>query len=63
MFSQGQLWFALFFVIVFVSLMILSYRKDYKNHKIHYKGSLNIFIVFVISIGILFLIKHLTQNY
>ena len=62
MFSLGQLLFAVFFVITFTTLMIFSYRKDSKNHKIHYKGSLKIFLTFVVIIGILFLIKFLTQN-
>lgn len=62
MFSQGQLLFALFFVIAFLALIILAYRKDSKNHKVHYKGSIKIFIAFVLTIGILFLIKFLTQK-
>ena len=62
MFSQGQLLFAVFFVIAFVALMILSYRKDSKNHKLHYKGSIKIFFAFVLTIGILFLIKFFTHN-
>lgn len=62
MFSQGQLLFAVFFVIAFVTLMIISYRKDSKNHKLHYEGSIKILIAFVLIIGILFLIKFFTQN-
>jgi O-antigen/teichoic acid export membrane protein len=62
MFSQGQLLFAVFFVIAFVTLMFFSYRKDSKSHKLHYKGSLKILIVFLLTIGILFLIKSLTQH-
>ena len=62
MFSQGQLLFALFFVIAFVALMIFSYGKDSKNHKVHYKGSLKIFMVFLLTIGILFMIKYFTQQ-
>jgi hypothetical protein len=62
MFSQGQLLFAVFFVIAFISLMIFSYRKDLKNHKLHYKGSYKILIVFLLTIGVLFLIKTFTQQ-
>ena len=62
MFSQGQLMFAIFFVIAFVTLMIFSYRKDSKNHKIYYSGSIRILIAFVMTIGILFIIKFFTQN-
>jgi len=39
MFSQGQLIFAGFFVVAFVIVMIWSYRKDIKNHKIYYKNT------------------------
>ena len=62
MFSQGQLLFAVFFVIAFGTLIVISYKKDSKNHKLHYKGSIKIFITFILTIGILFLIKFFTQN-
>ncbi|ESU19212.1 hypothetical protein FCR2A7T_26360 [Flavobacterium cauense R2A-7] len=57
MFSTGQLYFAIFFVIVFVAVMIYVYRKDLALHKIHYKGSLWILFFFLLFIGILFIIK------
>lgn len=57
MFSTGQLYFALFFVIMFVSIMIYVYRKDVSLHKIHYKGSLWVLFFFLLFIGILFIIK------
>jgi heme/copper-type cytochrome/quinol oxidase subunit 2 len=38
-FSTGRIIFIIFFVIAFVALMIYSYRKDLKNHKIHYKDA------------------------
>jgi len=57
MFSTGQLYFAIFFVVVFVSIMIYVYRKDLSLHKIHYKGSLWVLFFFLLFIGILFLIK------
>lgn len=57
MFSQGQLLFALCFFIAFVILMIFSYRKDIKTHKLFYKGNYKVLIVFFIFIGLLFLIK------
>lgn len=62
MFSQGQLLFALFFVISFIVIMIFSYRKDKKLHKQHYKGSFWILIVFLIFIGLLFVIKTLLKD-
>ena len=62
MFSKGQLIFAAFFVTAFVTLMIFSYKKDFENHKIHYRGSVKILIAFILIIGILFLIKFFTLN-
>ncbi|PDH44144.1 MAG: hypothetical protein CND43_03180 [Flavobacteriales bacterium MED-G15] len=62
MFSQGQLLFAVFFVLAFISIMVFSYRKDIRSHKVHYKGSLKILLVFVMSLIGLFLIKYFTQN-
>ncbi|MDB2385599.1 hypothetical protein N9V96_03930 [Polaribacter sp.] len=38
-FSTGRIIFIIFFVIAFVGLMIYSYRKDIKSHKMHYKNT------------------------
>jgi uncharacterized membrane protein YccC len=57
MFSQGQLVFAVCFLIAFIIVMIFSYRKDIKTHKIFYKGNYKILIGFFIFIGLLFVIK------
>lgn len=57
MFSTGQIVFALIFIIVFVTIIIIMYRKDLKMHKIYYKGSLWILLVFLLFMGALFVIK------
>lgn len=57
MFTTGQLTFAAFFIVVFVAAMIYVYRKDLKLHKRYYKGSYWILIVFLIFIGLLFVLK------
>lgn len=57
MFTEGQLIFAAFFVVVFVAAMIYVYRKDLKLHKKHYKGSYKVLIGFMAFIAILFFIK------
>ncbi len=57
MFSQGQLIFAVCFLIAFIIVMIFSYRKDIITHKIFYKGNYKILIGFLIFIGLLFVIK------
>jgi hypothetical protein len=57
MFSTGQIYFAVFFIIAFVITMIAVYRKDLKVLKPIYKGTYWIFIGFLTFIGLLFLIK------
>ncbi len=61
MFSQGQLLFAAFFVIVFAIVMVISYRKDLNLHRRYYKGSLFILIGFLLFIVALFIIKNFTH--
>jgi len=62
MFTTGQIYFAIFFIIAFVITMILVYRKDLKVLKPFYKGTYTIFIGFIIFIGLLFLIKFLMKD-
>ena len=62
MFSTGQIYFAIFFIIAFLITMILVYRKDLKILKPFYKGTYSIFIGFIIFIGLLFLIKFLMKD-
>lgn len=57
MFSTGQLIFVIFFVIAFVILITISYRKDKKIHQKHYKGSIWILVGFIFFIGILLALK------
>ncbi|MDB4066460.1 hypothetical protein N9525_00805 [Flavobacteriaceae bacterium] len=61
MFSNGQLLFAVFFVIAFTWIIIFTYRKDFKGHQIHYKGSFKILLTFLLAIAVLFVIKYYTQ--
>ena len=46
MFTTNQIYFAIFFIVFFSIAIILSYKKDIKNHKLHYKGAFKILIVF-----------------
>ena len=62
MFTTGQIYFAIFFIIAFVITMILVYRKDLKILEPFYKGTYTIFIGFIIFIGLLFLIKFLMKD-
>ena len=61
MFSTGQLYFALFFVIVFFMIIVWSYKGDKKRNRNYFKGSYKILVVFVALLLLLFLIKVLTQ--
>ncbi len=47
MFSRGQLIFAAVFATVFAILMVWSYRKDVKLHKIYYNR------VWIVALGII----------
>lgn len=51
MFSSGQLIFGIIFATVFVSVMVMTYRKDANLHKIYYKGVFWILIIFVAFIS------------
>lgn len=57
MFSTGQLIFAAIFVLVFIIVMIYSYRKDLQLHRKYYKGTVYILIGFILFIALLFVIK------
>lgn len=57
MFSTGQLIFAVCFFVVFVTLIIISYKKDTKLHKKHFKGSSWILLGFVFFVVLLLLAK------
>jgi len=57
MFSTGQTYFAIFFVIAFIATMIYVYRKDLKEMKSQYKGTYWILIGFLLFIAFLFFIK------
>lgn len=38
-FTSGRIIFMILFVLVFIALLIYSYRKDLKNHERYYKGA------------------------
>lgn len=56
-FTTGRIIFMLFFIIAFAALAVYSYRKDLKNHKIHYKNAakkLAIYGLLVVAVFIAF---------
>ncbi len=62
MFTQGQIYFALFFIVVFVAAMIYVYRKDLPLHKKYYKGTYWILLAFLLFIATLFFIKYFVKE-
>lgn len=58
MFTPGQLKFAIFFIIAFIIVMIIMYRKDIKLHRIYYKNRLWVLVAFLSFIGSLFILKN-----
>lgn len=61
-FSTGQLIFAGLFFVVFVAVIIFSYRKDLKLHRKNYSGTLYILGGFIAFILLLFVIKHFLKG-
>ncbi len=57
MFSSGQKIFALFFIITFAIVMVWTYRKDLKLHKVHYK---NTYIIGLSIVAIILLFTLIT---
>jgi cytochrome bd-type quinol oxidase subunit 1 len=39
MFTPGRIAFAIIFAVAFIILMVISYRKDAKNHEAYYKNA------------------------
>ena len=62
MFSFGQLIFGLCFFIVFIGVIIYSYKTDKKNQPKYFKRSYKILLGFLIAFSLLVLIKYLTQK-
>jgi len=61
MFTKGQLIFAIFFIITFTIIIIISYRKDLKFLKNTYKGVRWVLIGFIIFFSLLLILKKLVN--
>ncbi len=61
MFSKGQLIFAIFFVITFTIVIVISYRKDLKFLKNTYKGMRWVLLGFIIFFALLVILKKLVN--
>lgn len=62
MFTKGQLIFAALFVITFIIGITLTYKRDLKNLKTHYKGAYKIVLGFVLFVLLLFVIKGFLKS-
>lgn len=62
MFSNGQIVFAIVFIVFFAVIVAYSYKKDKKLHLKNFQGVKWVGISFLIFLVILFCIKHLLKN-
>ncbi len=62
MFSSGQLIFGGLFAIVFITVIVFSYKKDLKLHQKNYKGVKWVGFFFIIFLLTLFIIKYFLKN-
>jgi hypothetical protein len=62
MFSFGQLIFGICFFVVFVMIVILSYKADKKQQPQYFKGSYKILVGFLIAFSLLLLLKFITKQ-
>lgn len=58
MFSSGQLIFMAVCMVIFIVVIIYSYRKDLKLHRKYYKGSLYVLLGFFLFIALLYFLKY-----
>lgn len=61
MFTPGQIKFSIFFIVAFVIVLIIVYRKDLKLHRVYYKNRLWVLLAFLGFIGSLFILKNLLK--
>ena len=63
MFTTGRIIFAIIFIIAFIIFMVISYKKDSKNHQVYYKdASIKVAIYGTIAI-IIFVALRLVTAY
>lgn len=63
MFTPGRIIFIIFFVLAFAILMVMSYKKDAKNHKRFYKNAgIKVAIYGTLVIAIFVILRYFTSN-
>ena len=59
MFSKGQLIFAILFIIGFTGLITYTYFRDKQIHKIYYKKTYIILLIFILFIATIAIYSNL----
>ncbi len=57
--TTGHWIFAGISILVFIGVLIWSYRKDQKIHKKHYEGAFKLTVFIIVLIFIIFIFKRL----
>ncbi|MGB1170115.1 MAG: hypothetical protein ACPH3L_07875 [Flavobacteriaceae bacterium] len=61
MFTKGRIIFAVIFIIAFIIFMVISYKKDAKNHEVYYKNAaIKVAIYGTIAIFIFVALRFMT---
>ncbi len=61
MFTKGQLIFAIFFVIIFTIIIVISYKIDNIYLKKTYKGVVWVLVGFIVFFSLLVILKKLVN--
>jgi uncharacterized membrane protein len=57
--TTGHWIFAGIFAVAFLTYLFISYRKDLKMHKVHYRsGGIQVLLLLVITLFVLFVFKR-----
>jgi len=59
MFSKGQLIFAIIFIIVFSGIITYTYFKDRQIHRLYYKKTYIILLIFLLFIATIVIYSNL----
>ena len=62
MFSKGQLIFAILFIIVFIGIITYTYFRDKQIHKIYYKKTYIILLIFILFIATIAIYSNLFRQ-
>lgn len=61
MFTSGRILFTIIFVVVFIGVLVWSYRKDLQSVRFHYKKNYLVLVGLLTFVALLFLIVKLRK--